>query len=568
MRLGVCRVKNFCSYKELEFNFSDLSLSLIYGATGSGKSTLQDIPIWTLFGVTAKDGNVDEVKSWTAKNIPTSVSLEVQLPGGKLTVTRVRGTSRENDLYWQEGELETKIRGKDLVDTQNMLEKRLGVTAETYAAATYYNEFSEANNFFLAKAKDRRQLFEKISNQEFAITLAEKITEQKKEINKLLLALNKTLAMYVGRNDQLELSCTQIDARLSKWKNDHANTLATLKAKSKSFNKEKQTNIEDLEAKSYRFESDKAKKIEELVDKLDMLDQRIKDPASFDALIEEHKKHLALNTPICPTCKRAVEQDDKLSDLIKQKEQNQQLKDRFSDLSQKIKEAQSAKNPYKDLIIQAKKQTNFYQDQIVIEENKQNPFEDQLKEALNALKGTKDSIKKHEEEIEKLNSDYASLELLYDLSFVLRGQLLKETVIDIQNKVNNYLTNYFESEFQVIFELNKSDSLLTHISKNGNACVYTQLSKGQRQLLKLCFTVAIMQASANNAGVKFNALFFDEPCDGLDETLKLKAFRLFEELALDHSTILVTDHTQSFQNMFENKYLVELIGDESVINHA
>lgn len=54
MRLGLGIYKNFASFRELEFDFSNKGLTLIAGPTGSGKSTLLDAPSWCLFGVTSK----------------------------------------------------------------------------------------------------------------------------------------------------------------------------------------------------------------------------------------------------------------------------------------------------------------------------------------------------------------------------------------------------------------------------------------------------------------------------------------------------------------------------------
>ena len=50
MQLLSIDLSNFGSYEKLEFDFTDLGLSLVSGPTGSGKSTLQDGPYWVMFG--------------------------------------------------------------------------------------------------------------------------------------------------------------------------------------------------------------------------------------------------------------------------------------------------------------------------------------------------------------------------------------------------------------------------------------------------------------------------------------------------------------------------------------
>jgi ABC-type multidrug transport system ATPase subunit len=72
-----------------------------------------------------------------------------------------------------------------------------------------------------------------------------------------------------------------------------------------------------------------------------------------------------------------------------------------------------------------------------------------------------------------------------------------------------------------------------------------------------------MKAAANNVGLQFTSLFFDEALDGLDTDLKLKAFNLFESLAQTHETIFVIDHSPELQNLFHKKYYVILENDNS-----
>jgi DNA repair exonuclease SbcCD ATPase subunit len=110
------------------------------------------------------------------------------------------------------------------------------------------------------------------------------------------------------------------------------------------------------------------------------------------------------------------------------------------------------------------------------------------------------------------------------------------------------------------------DHLEVLIDKSGYTSNFKQLSKGQRQLLKLCFSVAVMEVVSNQLGIRFGNLFFDEAIEGLDEPLKLKAFTVFEKLSIDRNSVLVVDHTVSFQNMFSTQYIVNTIQDTSRLN--
>lgn len=567
MRVLNAKIKNFGSYKELEFDFTGLGLSLVYGATGSGKSTLQDIIPWILFGITAKNGAVDEVRNWKADGNTIGV-LRIEHHNHIIEVTRIRGaSSASNDLYWTVNDHEEKIRGKDLSDTQHILEQMLSLSSDFYCTSTYFNEFSDTNNFFTAKAKDKRVVFEKIASLDLPIVLAEKTSNKRKEIKKELEVVKKEHAKTNGRLEQLIETRSSMLEHSNKWEITQQETIKELELKSKFFQKEKESKIGALQTKSYRFESDKHKKIEDLVDKLDDLTQKIKKNEEFDKLIAEEKRRMDIVNPSCPTCKRPLKESEYIQKLEKDKLLNAQYKERFSDVSQKIKEVQAAKNPYKDLIIQVTQATNHYDNQLDLQKDQINPFISQITEIDSTTANTAAIVKKLENKISDLEQMLDLVSRLYDLSFDLRGALLKKVILEIETKINDTIDKYFDSEFKVSFSLTESDDLNVDLYKNGYPCVFTQLSKGQRQILKLCFAVSVMQAAIQNSETHFNMLSFDEALDGLDSNLKVRAFDLFVELQKNHETILVIDHTPEFQNLFENKYLVSMIEDESIIIH-
>src|SRR5271166_6085820 len=154
MKILSCYVSDFASYEELHFNFQKQGLTLIQGPTGSGKSTLCDIIPWTLFGRTAKDGAVDEILKWNSTE-PAYGNLTLEVRGEKIAVTRARGkNAKDNDLIlWVDDKL---IRGKDLNDTQKLINTKLGMDLQLYLASAYFHEFSQTAGFFTATAKNRR----------------------------------------------------------------------------------------------------------------------------------------------------------------------------------------------------------------------------------------------------------------------------------------------------------------------------------------------------------------------------------------------------------------------------
>ncbi len=549
--------QNFGSYKSLEFDFSNLGLALVFGKTGSGKSTIPDMVAWTITGQTAKNGSVDDVISWTADNEPTSGVLGIELNDGTvITVTRVRGSSK--DLYWTEGESKPK-RGKDLNDTQKLLEQRLGFNSEIYLTAAYFHEFSPTGLFFTASAKDRRAIFEKIANTELADSLNLKSRESKKVQTGLLdyTARNKDRAEARLKSTTKSLQ----DSRERSLEEDsrRQDLLREYEVKSLSFEKTKKEKIEALNLKSQSWENEQSKKIDQAIQKIEKLDSQIVDPKDLDKTIKELKK-----SSRCRECGQPKELEA-LNEAIQKSRDNDNLISKRSILEAGLKDLAENENPHLNSLEAAKAEVNNYAERAEEEKKKVNPFKAQVEGLEKELAEVTAECHKFGVEIVTLNAKISNLNALYDLSFELRGRLLKQAVQNAQDSANRYLEKYFDSEIKVQFELSDADDLEVKIQKSGYECNYRQLSRGQRSLLRLCFVITVMQAAANKAGTHFDNLYLDEVLDGMDADLKLKAYPLLEELSLNHSSVMVIDHDQGFQNMFSNKFEVTMEADYSRI---
>ena len=497
-------VNNFGSYKELNFDFSSTGLALVYGHTGSGKSTLQDISLWILYGITAKNGNVDEVKSWHNPSQPTTGELDVITKSGEsLHITRIRGTSKQNDLllfYHNQ-----TIRGKDITETQELLEHLLGVSKETYLLSVCYNEFSSTSNFFTAKAKERRELFEGITNLSLPIAIIEESAKERSKLKKELDGKKQELSFAEGKLKQAESGVSALETALATWEQKH------------------QQKIQAIKNKMVYFEQTKEKELKKLIDFINDIEG-------------QPQKEL-----ICRHCGQRSEAAVRTRSLLmRSKEDLLKLHDSTNPHIEELKTVEtSEENSYKAQLSVVK--TNIFQTTI-----------------------QRDMIK---DLIRMINESLNDLEHLADLSLQLRSILLSNIIGSIQNETNRILETYFDGILSVTFIFDGADNLNINIYKNGYECVYKQLSKGQRNLLKLSFSLAIMKAAANKAGVHFQNLFFDEALDGLDDALKLKAFGLFSELSLKHNNILLIDHNEQLKNLFSEVYHVTMQEDMSLVTH-
>lgn len=570
MKLGNCTATNFGSYKEFEIDFSNNGLALIYGPTGAGKSTIPDVPNWILFGQTAKGGAADDVKSWQGDG-PTQGTLEVETNNGQITVTRIRGSAKQNDLYWVEASKpDVLVRGKDLADTQKLLIARLAVDQDSYIAASYFHEFSSAGTFFTAKAKERREIFEGIADLSLPARLAEASSAHRKVAKQELVDKNQKLVYTEGRYNQLLATAEQNKKKAADWEIKTENEIKRLTVCLSDFATEKASKIKVYTKKVEEFETERQAKIDQLV-------QQIENTDGVEKAIEEQTAELSrlkaketelklIRCKACggPTGAKQIDEVraemDKVGQLLNS---NRYVAKERKSLLEALRHENDKYNFFTEQLEQAKEWVNPYEEQLAKAKQVKNPYTSTQDETeVKTIKKEIDALKK---EVEALTRRYEALNRLYDLTGDLRGELLKRTVKQIELSTNRYLENYFDAELKVEFTV-EGDDLDVTLQKSGYECAYKQLSKGQRSLLRLCFVVSIMQAASNKSGAHFGTLFFDEALDGLDSELKVKAFSLFSELETSHDSVLLIDHAPEFQQMFTKRYSVSMSEDISELS--
>lgn len=578
MKLLTGRVTNFASYTDLKFNFADHGLTLIYGPTGAGKSTLCDIAVWILYGITAKDGNVDEVRSWRASKEVTSGYIEVcglqgTAEGTTLSITRTRGPegAGQNDLYFQENN-GPDIRGKDIKDTQRLLDKYLGVDGALFIAGSYFHEFSPSGAFFVATAKDRRALFEKIAPLALPAKLADKSASCKKELKGELARIKIQLAGAESSLSQILQFLDSCSIELVAWKKNQEKLIRELNGKLNKFDSNKKQQLAELINKSEQFEQNKAERINVVKIAIEELKNRTAPIQELVRLKIENKDRLAkLLVHKCPTCGGHMENEltnkyreeintidctlvecrHNVDTLEKMDKELKRIESEENIAESSAKILVESDNPYIDQCDAACKEINPHMASIDSLEAKRNA-------ALDKFQGLKDLLNDRSHKFE-------SMERIYDLSFELRGLLLSRAIKKAEESTNAYLESHFDSELKVHFRLEDADNVELDITKNSHPCVYKQLSKGQRQLLKLCFAVSVMEGVSDSAGIHFDNIFLDESMDGMDADLKVKAYALLEAVAKNKSSVFVIDHSIELQSMFFRKYHVTLDSDYSIL---
>lgn len=556
MKILSAIVKNFGSYTNQTIDFEkDRGLYLVSGPMGSGKSTLCDIVPWVLFGKTTKNGLADEVRMWGTKNTIGEVRLQVN--GAEMIITRTRAP---NDLYFSINKSDL-VRGKDLSDTQKLMNEKLGITEDSYFAGAYLHELSSVLGFFTAQAKTRRQIIEELVDLSFAQTLADKITERKSILKIELKELEKTLAELNTKMKSGKDFISILEARSKAWIESSKKALKDTRKKSETFESERFNCCEAMWEFYFRD-------MQDLKDEIESLENQIQDKKEILNKLSKIKLQLCeIEGEKCPTCGAPKKNEQKFL-LIKEKQKLEDSMLRQDQLRVNITQKQKVLDGYENrtnararTIEEEMKRKNPYNEEILKLESARNPYQDDIRSYLEKDVQFKSEI----EEVQELDAynkqELSDLEVLGEVISVYRIKAVEDTVRQLEFKTNDYLTTYFDAELRVTLNLAETDKIETLLHKDGNECSFTQLSKGQRQLLKLCFGVSIMQVLKNQYG--FNLGFMDEALDGLDENFKLKAYTLLEEVATHYDSLYIVEHNEALKNLFLNRYDVTIINGVS-----
>jgi DNA repair exonuclease SbcCD ATPase subunit len=552
MKILSVSLQNFASYNELNFDFQNQGLTLIQGPTGSGKSTLCDAIPWVLFGTTAKGGAVTEVLSWPGASV-TEGKIVLDLDSNtRMELTRKRGAkAKDNDLYYnlydptvyRAGETIPNPRGKDIADTQRLINERLGCNAETYLAGAYYHEFSQTAQFFQTNAKNRRLLCEQLVDLSLAKNLQEKIAVAKKCKSK-----ERSDADYTNseRMNQIQFVSNAIgkNAMLAyKWEET------------------REARMIELLEKHETFEEDKTQRLEDLRQECVAIEKTLLNADTYRAVISRLEGEIKnLPEDRCHECGSLKASDTKAT-----------LVSRLHKAQKDFAASQSKKaivTSMYDRALSISEEKNTYLEQLEYAKNEKNPHlksaaADEL--ALAKLQDEQCNIKA---QLETLKQEEADLELLSEIIADFRSQVIKNTILGLETQTNALLSEYFDAEIRVEFSAQDADKIEVQITKDGNQAVFTQLSKGQRQMLKLCFGLAVMKQVGNHNGLGLNAIFLDEATDGLDESMKAKAFRMLQSLQADYESIFLVDHSTELKAVAQNQYVVALTNEGSKIEKA
>lgn len=216
---------NFLSWKELDFSVKS-GITLIDGwnaddktSEGSGKSAILNALTWCLYGKIPKDAKIDDVIKTGEKSCKARVYI-----GENEYIERSR---KPNDLVIsKEGK---EIRGKDMKETQALIEVTLGLSFETFCQTIYFAQNYD-KKFITSNQEEKAKILSEVQNLEV-------FDKARREVLKLIKVTDEGI---VDLEHKLELTKTNIGHLESQINREHEIIEQAKKAKNQQLQDLKQ----------------------------------------------------------------------------------------------------------------------------------------------------------------------------------------------------------------------------------------------------------------------------------------------------------------------------------------
>lgn len=572
-------IKNFFSIKEIEFEFFEKGLTLLYGKNGHGKSVMFDAIYWCLFGSTTKGVKANQVINDTIRR-NCSVCIEFKDQSNEYILTRYRKHTDKANAF------ELTVNGEEIKerDVQEQVYEILGTDENVFSIANMISNDNSSNILELTHAR-RADIFEQI----FGLSLLDEYESKvRKNLTTVKKELDENTEMLIRLKTELQTlkrSISDYEETKEEKKNELVETINELKEENKALQK---VDVKKLE----KFRSKKKSLLDETIGYQDLIRKFESDLKSSNIMLIDTEKNLVkskeeLNKLVedkCYVCGTSVN-SKKIKQIKAEKEAEIDVyNDNKHDLSVRIGKMEKELLKLKEKLFEATKQieainiqvnadnlTNVDVDSLKkeIEENDKSidrlgkliveietdNYIRQKKQEVNALEK---KVPKYENVDINLKKDESQWEFWKE-AFNLKkpNNIKKFKISDILKKFNEDVAHYvnvFFPENKVIIEFDKS--LVETIIFDGKERAYKQFSKGQRKKLNNAINFAFFDM-ARMVSKPIKMLIVDECADGLDSESEKSVLDMLSAIA-DKNAVYIISHSDNTKNSVDNIYKVEM----------
>lgn len=636
MRFITLSLQNFLSFTQRqEIYLSNRGLVLILGNNkesknsdnnGSGKSSICEGILWSLYGETIRGLKSDEVVNNVSKK-NCEVSLTLEDDGVVYKIARYRnktGVKKANDVV-------VEIDGKEVTagtnaDTQQLINTIIGMDFTTFTQSVLLS--CGSRSFCDMTDKEQKSVLEDIL-QVNKLSQAKEIIKERLSNNQNALALlNNTINNSNANLDNLHVN----KGKLIQSQNQYS----TLQQQKKLDRLKKKVNVE------YQIEELPYGSLEEVIKELAEIDVRSKelliedDSINTKLLTEVNKisslkaelgKKIAVlqsqqaqinnnsaainglvNTP-CPTCKQIVHPDyadlmfisadkfckeivntvEKLQvSLVKleNKEKNEvsllntqraKLRKEIQDLANKRQisyETLRKREATLQLLQQLEIQVKIIDNEIRNIDKETNPYQAMIQEVDSNIQTNNKLIKNHEYKKKSLELEIKHL-LFWDKGFGNQGlkSYMFENIIPFLTERSQYYADILSGgdlkiSFSTQTQLKSGDwkeAFQVKVVNGQGADIYQGNSSGEKRRAETSIGWALGDLAATRASKSIQLKCLDEMFENLDNSGQESLVKLLHTVKKDYETVLVITHNDNFKDNFSNIITVVKEGGSSKI---
>ncbi len=199
--------ENIFSHKNTEIPFSDLDFALFKGHSGSGKSSIFDIMCWVLFGETARKKYKSILRDIPDKPKTGKGTVDVVMDDGKkYTVTRKVG--RGKGLWIYEDGAEKPISFRTSTQTQQFIEKLLGMNFKTFLNIAYFSQ-GDVGKFLTSESSERIKVISDLLDFEQVDDMISKNKKDVENISNKIENFKGQLVVLRGKIDGIDVKRMQ-----------------------------------------------------------------------------------------------------------------------------------------------------------------------------------------------------------------------------------------------------------------------------------------------------------------------------------------------------------------------
>lgn len=525
------RMTNFKSfYGEHSIDFTDLhGLWRVGGSVGSGKTSIGEAILFTLFGTVSGKTNKDLI-SWGEKK--SLCEIDCVCRGRKIHIRR------ENNAYGQ-SPVSATVDGEEILftnkkDAQSRLEEEYFDISRNIMELLCVISFNNFKSLSTLNTKDTREFL----NTVLGLDVLGKYSSITNEM------INEARSDQRALQTKVDLYNSQID-RADRWRDTQDDPVDESEIKDE---------IRSIEEDIKKKESEVNPKISDLTNEISRLRNE-----SIELVTLGKQKKTEINLishGVCPTCGAPIDQssiEKKMKERDALLSQWKTVSDRLKNVEGDLKEVQQVKNEYTQVragsISNLKTTLARAAEQRRLRERDDIDREQTVRDRDEASK-----------DLRSIEGEITGLKELYEIFDVdVKQQILNKFIPSINAKMKE-LTNLLGAVYTPVY-----DSLFScaAVAPDGTEVPMSSLSTGQMKLVDMVIILGILRSIMGK--VQCNIIFLDELFSNLDNRSRQSLVEVLRVILPEDTAAFIVSHQDMDEEMFDGQVNIKMSNKRSTI---